>query len=1004
MSRERRSTGLEAFNRLFWDTRLNRDVFIVGYSDRVAPDGVREVPLVRWDPKGDVPAHRILYIRCGTEVVWSRGEAVDRLASDDLPAAAWLAEPADAPPDAIGPGLRARSAYRHEGDRWELAGERPVYPEVTTFRLATWNVMNDFGEPDVPSLESRLPFLRAELARAGADIVALQEVTPALARDLLATPRSEPLFLSEPPTLVGLDPHGPFLLSRYCFSLAEHAAGHRPVPVGTWKFADRLVHVANVHLPSNRTEDAALHRRRLLASTFAALEPLPGDVLLVGDFNITGDELGALITAAGYRDVWNLLHPGEEGSTFDPLHNPLARQSSRTGLPVRFDRVLWKPAPNGFSPVGLELFATSPHVGPRGPCFASDHYGLCSGWQSGGNSGALAELPPAERSALAIVPPAELWPSIQAIRERYDRQVNRWMPHINLLYGFIPQEHFAGAAPRIAHALADLAPFEIVLEDCRTFSRRNSCTAWLRPVTNPPDALRTLQARLEQLFPRCTEQSRHSPEGFTPHLTIGQFKSAKQARESLPAWAPVRWRVDRVALLARAGDEPFRSRFEVPLGGGEVRGIEPAAVELGDLEPWLSRLQPELTDEHRDTCRAVLEEVGELVTGITGQRGAVHLAGSWRLGVAGPNSDVDAICLHPPHLARGDFLQQLHDKLTGRADDVCLVASARMPRLSFRLRGQRVDILAAGTPLSQLPSGAAPSDFTDAESWQAARACVEADRVLEVAERAMPLPTFRQVLRAVRVWAAARQIHGNAWGFLGGFPWALLTAWSAHQGGPQQSAPDRTAGPGAFLAHFFRVLTHHPWPQPVALTADGQRYQPQGPRDRLPVVRPFEPFENTAYNVTRSTARILCSEWSRTTRLLEQGAGGEEVVAHLFAPINLREESEQFLVLSLTGDAAARADLVGQVEGHIVGLLIDLERNLHLLVRPWPEVYQQGSTSRVVIGLPVIRSRDQGAVRQRGRNFLAGLTGVGRVKWHADICDRASDLLPNPPLENPPRA
>ena len=139
------------------------------------------------------------------------------------------------------------------------------------------------------------------------------------------------------------------------------------------------------------------------------------------------------------------------------------------------------------------------------------------------------------------------------------------------------------------------------------------------------------------------------------------------------------------------------------------------------------------------------------------------------------------------------------------------------------------------------------------------------------------------------------------------------------------------------------MLTHHPWPQPAALTADGQRYQPRGPRDRLPIIRPVEPFENTAYNVTRSTARILRSEWGRAARLLEQGAGGEEVLAHLFAPVDLREESERFLVLSLTGDAAARADLAGQVEGHIVGLLIDLERNLHLHVRPWPEVYQQGS-------------------------------------------------------------
>jgi poly(A) polymerase len=248
----------------------------------------------------------------------------------------------------------------------------------------------------------------------------------------------------------------------------------------------------------------------------------------------------------------------------------------------------------------------------------------------------------------------------------------------------------------------------------------------------------------------------------------------------------------------------------------------------------------------------------------------------------------------------------------------------------------------------------------------------------------------------VRAWAAVRRVHGNAWGFFGGFPWAILTAWSGFRTGSGQSPPDRGAAPSAFLAHFFGVLTSHSWPQPAALTTEGQQYQPQGPRDRLPVVRPVEPFENTAYNVTRSTARILRSEWSRAARLLERGAR-EEVLAQLFAPIDLRAESEQFLVLSLTGDASARVDLVGQIEGRVVGLLIDLERNLRLFVRPWAEVYRSGETSRVVIGLPVVRARDQGTVRQRARDFLEGLDGLERVKWRVDVCDRASELLPEPP-------
>ncbi len=45
-------------------------------------------------------------------------------------------------------------------------------------------------------------------------------------------------------------------------------------------------------------------------------------------------------------------------------------------------------------------------------------------------------------SAVVIIPPKESWSSIQEIRKQYDRPINRWMPHMTLLYPFRPESRF----------------------------------------------------------------------------------------------------------------------------------------------------------------------------------------------------------------------------------------------------------------------------------------------------------------------------------------------------------------------------------------------------------------------------------------------------------------------------------------------------------------------------------------------------------------------------------
>jgi RNA 2',3'-cyclic 3'-phosphodiesterase len=173
------------------------------------------------------------------------------------------------------------------------------------------------------------------------------------------------------------------------------------------------------------------------------------------------------------------------------------------------------------------------------------------------------------RSAVAVLPPEGVWEPIQAIRRQYDRQVHRWMPHINLLYPFYPHPLVPAAAEAVAKVTAALAPFRLTLAEFRSFRHPSGrCTLWLAP--EPAEALRRLQSALQRQFPDCDEQSRF-PAGFTPHLSVGQFASAAECegvRAQLQAsWPALPFDVTDVALLHRGGDAPFVVGRRVALAG-----------------------------------------------------------------------------------------------------------------------------------------------------------------------------------------------------------------------------------------------------------------------------------------------------------------------------------------------------------------------------------------------------------------------------------------------------
>lgn len=331
--------------------------------------------------------------------------------------------------------------------------------------------------------------------------------------------------------------------------------------------------------------------------------------------------------------------------------------------------------------------------------------------------------------------------------------------------------------------------------------------------------------------------------------------------------------------------------------------------------------------------------------------GRIYTFGSYRLGVHGPNSDIDTLVVCPKRVSVDDFFDLFYQKLQKivLANDLTPVREAFVPIIKAVIKGVEIDFAFATVNREKIP---VELDLTDdrvlvGTDERNARS-LNGSRVTDSMLSLVPdVETFRDTLRAIKIWAKQRAIYSNILGFLGGVQWALLVARTC------QLYP--RAAPAALVQKMFRVFKHWRWPQPVILkklegrqgiaaSLNLKEWNPAiYPTDKahlMPIITPAYPVMCATHNVSGSTMAVMQAEFERGAEICKKIEDGAATWKELFAPSEFFDRYKWYLaIIASTGTEEAMHTWSGTVESKLRTLVSNLEQNTPIIqvAHPWIE-------------------------------------------------------------------
>ncbi|SPO02626.1 related to poly(A) polymerase [Cephalotrichum gorgonifer] len=190
-------------------------------------------------------------------------------------------------------------------------------------------------------------------------------------------------------------------------------------------------------------------------------------------------------------------------------------------------------------------------------------------------------------TALCLIPPRHLWPSLERLRCRYDSAYDKWPPHINLVYPFVPIQDLPAAVERVVAGLGawkskrgpQASDIQLNLAAASYFEHKHSNTIYLHD--SDPDR----DSALTQLRSSVLQGLGHKNVGsYTAHMSVGQTEDAqsdahKFLMEKLALLPAQQWSAEHLVVLTRdrEGQGPSMMRFWGAIDLRQTRLVQDAS-------------------------------------------------------------------------------------------------------------------------------------------------------------------------------------------------------------------------------------------------------------------------------------------------------------------------------------------------------------------------------------------------------------------------------------------